>query len=140
MLKLEAASPPSRDLRAQQRTLQHFRHVYNCERPHEALANLRPSDVYASSARPFPSVEPEPRYERLWDVRRVDSTGRVTYRGYRIRIGKGLVHELLAFEPLGEHEYRIHFFTASLGLFDLASGRLTCPGGTRDCERYDVVG
>ena len=49
-LKAEATVPPSSSMRAQQRRFEAFRHEFNGERPHEALAMRYPAEVYRPSA------------------------------------------------------------------------------------------
>lgn len=54
-LKQEAATPPAKDRRAQQRELDRFRQEYNQVRPHEALEMETPASVYEPSAREYPA-------------------------------------------------------------------------------------
>ena len=44
-LKAEATKPPSRNLSAQQKRFERWRHEYNHDRPHESLDMLRPAEV-----------------------------------------------------------------------------------------------
>ncbi len=61
-LKAETATPPERNLRAQQRAFDRFRQIYNQERPHESLAMATPASVYQPSWRPYPERLPELEY------------------------------------------------------------------------------
>ena len=70
-LKGEAIRPPRSTLVTQQRAFNAFRHLYNDERPHEALGQRPPAQHYTPSARPFPSRLPELTYPPDWEVRRV---------------------------------------------------------------------
>lgn len=54
--KQATAMPPAPTLRAQQRAFDRFRAEYNQERPHEALGDRVPADLYT----PSPRVLPEP--------------------------------------------------------------------------------
>lgn len=139
-LKAEATRPPGATPRAQQRAFDKFVRTYNDERPHEALDNRPPATVYTASPRSYTGKPVEPAYKAHWDVRQVDSTGRVTFHGYRIRIASALEGQLLAFEPIEDGLFHIHFFAARLGTFDLRDAMLRCPGGQRRCDRYEVVG
>ena len=45
---------PAEDARSQQRAFDHFRYVYNYERPHEALGLKPPLTAYCRSPRRYP--------------------------------------------------------------------------------------
>lgn len=50
-LKAEATKPPSKNLPAQRKRLERWRHEYNNDRPHESLDMLRSADIYRNSAK-----------------------------------------------------------------------------------------
>jgi transposase InsO family protein len=74
-LKAETAMPPQADLRAQQRVFDRFRQEYNYERPHEALGQKVPADLYIGAPRAYPERLLEPTYPADWQVRRVRNKG-----------------------------------------------------------------
>ena len=80
-LKAETATPPERNLRAQQRAFDRFRQIYNQERPHESLAMATPASVYQPSWRPYPERLPELEYPDRMLPRRVQSKGDIGLRG-----------------------------------------------------------
>jgi len=53
-LKAETARPPAGDLSAQQECFDAFLEVFNEERPHEALGQQRPAELYEVSPRAYP--------------------------------------------------------------------------------------
>ncbi len=55
-LKAETATPPERNLRAQQRAFDRFRQIYNQERPHESLASNARYQVVEAAER-LPELE-----------------------------------------------------------------------------------
>ena len=55
-LKTETARPPEQTMERQQKRFDEFRHVYNDERPHEALGQKRPATIYRPSPRPYPET------------------------------------------------------------------------------------
>ena len=57
-LKAETAMPPKNSIRQQQQAFNRFVEEYNFERPHEALGQRVPADLYTPSPRPFPARLP----------------------------------------------------------------------------------
>jgi len=78
-------------------TLDRWRHEYNHQRPHEALAWRAPATRYRMSERAFPDRLPEPEYD--CETRRVQHGGRVSYRGRVFRVGKALRRETVGVRP-----------------------------------------
>jgi transposase InsO family protein len=95
-LKQETASPPQGNLRRQQQAFQRFQSEYNQERPHEALEYRTPAELYAASARVYPSRLPELEYVPGVEMRRVSQHG-----GVRWKCGRAFVSEVLAREYVG---------------------------------------
>lgn len=79
---------PFADLADCQRRFDAWRHVYNTERPHQAIDLDTPIARYRPSPRPFPEDLPPIEYDSADIVRRVDATGRISYQARRLRIGK----------------------------------------------------
>jgi transposase InsO family protein len=65
-----------------------WRDVYNLERPHEALDLQPPATRYQSSPRPFPETLPPLVYPADLCVRKVDSSGKLSFRGQPYRVGR----------------------------------------------------
>lgn len=91
-----------RDSRAAQESFDAWLPVYNFERPHEALDDSVPASRYRFSTRPFPEAMPEITYGPDDEVRRIDSSGLLWYKGRRIRMGKALQKEYVAVRPTSE--------------------------------------
>ena len=72
-LKAETVRPPDQTMDRQQKRFDEFRHVYNNERPHEALGQKRPATIYRPSPRPYP--ESLPSTPVIWKRARSDRTG-----------------------------------------------------------------
>lgn len=85
-----------------------WRDRYNLIRPHEALQLDTPSQHYQPSQRPFSETLLAIEYNPGEIVRKVHSTGDVTYHDREYRVGKGLVGQYVALRP-----------TAVDGLFDV---------------------
>jgi hypothetical protein len=76
------------DLSACQRDFDPWREVYNRERPHESLGMKVPASRYRMSERRYPEELPSIEYGTELEVRRVQSSGLMRFKGYEVRIGK----------------------------------------------------
>jgi transposase InsO family protein len=117
-LKAEATKPARSSLRAQQRRFDEFREEYNQERPHEALEQRTPGELYQWSARPFPKSLSEPEYPRHFTVERTYSNGHVRIDNITYYVSTALKNELVGLEPLADDRWRVHFGRLPLGILD----------------------
>jgi len=90
---------PADDLRDAQRRFDPWRQEYNHVRPHEALGMATPASRYRPSDRAYEPSPPPPQYARDVAVRKVDSIGKISYRGVGWRIGKAFVGQSIGLEP-----------------------------------------
>jgi transposase InsO family protein len=67
--------------------------VYNATRPHEALGNEPPQSRWYPSERPRPLRLPPVRYPEGTPTRKVMQRGEVSWRGFELMVGAGLVGE-----------------------------------------------
>lgn len=72
-----------------QKSFDRWRNRYNLERPHEALGMKTPAERYVVSSREMPTRLPPLVYNHADQVRTVAETGRISFHGYHIRVGKG---------------------------------------------------
>ena len=117
-LKLATVQRPEADLKHQQVSFERFLQYYNHERPHEALGQKTPAQLYARSARPFPDRLPEPSYASHIEVYRVDSAGLVNRRGMQIYVGSVLQRQLVGLELIGDGLWAVHFGPIIIGKLD----------------------
>ena len=78
-LKAEATRPPAANCRTQQRTFNRFRHEFNDDRPHEALALETPATLYHSSPRSYPAKLPPLEYPTHFETRYVSHNGGIRW-------------------------------------------------------------
>jgi putative transposase len=124
-LKAATAQPPQANLRQQQKAFDEFQREYNEERPHEALGQRTPAEVYQPAARDYPERLPDPRgYPDGWQKRRVQSTGQIKWKGQDISITHALAGQEIGLEPVGDGQWKIHFEHLELGQFDERKRRL----------------
>lgn len=72
--------------------------VYNAVRPHEALGDQPPVTRWRPSRRPRPATPPKIEYPSSATLRKVASTGDITWHCARILIGRGLTGEWVQVE------------------------------------------
>jgi putative transposase len=89
----DTAAPPAATLREQLKRLHSFQHLYNEERPHQALGNDTPAKHYATSPRRFDGVLRQPSYGPDHAVRRVRHNGEIRWQGGTIYISAALIGE-----------------------------------------------
>jgi len=81
------------DASATQRAFDHWRSVYNHQRPHEALAMHVPAQRYCAALREYQDRPPAPDYDDPQRVRRVQDGGLVTWKGHDYSVGTAFIGE-----------------------------------------------
>lgn len=87
------------DLSDTQAGFDQWRHVYNFERPHEALQMQVPASRYQPSLRSFPEVLPPITYRPGDHVRKVQMDGEIWFKGRRFVIGRAFYRQPIALRP-----------------------------------------
>ena len=87
------------DLADAQAKLDPWRHIYNHERPHEAIGLAVPASRYSPSSRPFPETLPPVEYGPDDLVRKVGGNGQLSIRGRTVMIGSALDGQRVALRP-----------------------------------------
>lgn len=109
------------DLAHAQLAFDRWRHVYNHERPHEALQMQTPITRYQPSPRPFPEVLPTIEYGPDDEVVRVKWNGELRFHGQRFQVSSALHRHDVALRPrLGEDGcFDVYFAHQCCGTIDL---------------------
>jgi transposase InsO family protein len=108
------------DLASCQSAFARWRHVYNHQRPHQALDLATPSERYRPSRRCFPEMLAPIEYGPGDIVRKADKEGDISLRSRRIRLGRPFRGEPIALRPTAEDGvFSIHFCTHQIGTVDL---------------------
>jgi putative transposase len=131
-LKPEACEPPSANPAAQQARFDAFQQIFNHERPHEALGQIQPAELYKPQA-PQTFVEPrgDVEYGPEDQIRRIRSRGQIKWNGQEIFVSEAIVGELVALRQQGGGHWIIRFAEVPLGLIDRASAKFTRFGPRR---------
>ena len=114
-LKAETTRPAAASAARQQQRFNAFRQEYNTDRPHEALGLTPPARCYHASPRPMPARLPELEYPAHAEIRRVQTTGIIKWRGARICLTGVLAGEDVALDPTAADEWTVSFGPLVLG-------------------------
>lgn len=121
VLKAETTRPASRHLRAQQRRTDRWAGTYNRIRPHEALGQRVPAEVYRR--RPTRARKVELRYPGRWEVRRVRSNGEIKWRGRKRFVGEAFAGYPIGLKLEAHGRYAVGFAGLLIGeLWDSDGG------------------
>lgn len=108
------------DLLACQGAFDRWRHVYNLERPHEALALATPASRYQPSPRPYPEVLPPLAYGPGDILRKVQAKGELSFHGHTFVVGKAFYGQLVALRPTNDDAlWNVYFHTQAIAQIDL---------------------
>jgi transposase InsO family protein len=117
-LKAEAVFPTLSNIAAQQRRFDRFRRSFNGVRPHEAIGQLAPSDLYKPSKRQLPKRLPELRYPPNMEVRTVTARGYFSFAGHLIWVSEALYKQRLGIEQTDWRRWRVYLGPILLGEID----------------------
>jgi transposase InsO family protein len=82
-----------------QRAFDRWREIYNHERPHESLGMNVPASRYRVSERSYPERVLPVEYAPDLETRKVDVSGRITYRGRVLHVSKALAGKRVGLRP-----------------------------------------
>jgi putative transposase len=123
-LKEETALPARANIRAQQSRFNLFRHVYNHERPHEALNMETPAALYVPSPRPF-TERPEPLlYPDRFELRRVSGDSTLRWKSHKVFVSSLLKHSIVGLDQVSDDVWSVFYGPVHLGWLDEADYRI----------------
>ncbi|EPF5565552.1 IS481 family transposase [Escherichia coli] len=109
-----------------QRAFDHWRTVYNLERPHEAMDMAVPASRYQPSARQFRSNVEPPEYDEGVMVMKVDIRGKLSLRCVSLSAGKAFRNERLGLKETQEDgQYEVWWYSTKVGVIDLKNKSIT---------------
>ena len=123
-LKAETTRPPEQTMDRQQKRFDEFRHVYNAERPHEALGQKRPATIYRPSPRPYPESLPPIEYAGHLETRKIDCRGMMRWKHERIFTSKTLTGEWVGLEEIDDGIWSLYYGPVLLARLDERQMRL----------------
>jgi hypothetical protein len=100
---------------ALQRRSDRWRTNYNHDRPHEALGQRLPAEVYRPSRRPYPQGLPPLVYPQRWAVCLVRKRGDITWQGRQRFIGRAFAGERLGLKRAGDQRWNVYLGRQLIG-------------------------
>jgi putative transposase len=126
VMKGETIRPPAHTVRGQQHRTTVWLRGYNRLRPHEALGQKTPAQLYRNSQRRFPLTLPRLKYPLSYRVRHIRSNGEIRWRGRKRFIGEAFIRQSVGLKQLRRGTYAVYFASLLIGhLYDKD------PGGMR---------
>ena len=123
-LKVQTCDPPAPSLAEQQARFDAFRVEFNDDRPHEALGQRQPKQLYTASPRSYPDRIDDPSYDADEEVRRVRSSGEIKWRGSMRFISEALVGEAVGIREREDGHWLVRFADVPLVVIDRSSGKV----------------
>jgi hypothetical protein len=111
------SAPPGRRMLDQQRVFDRFRKEYNEERPHEALGQRTPAELYEASTMCYPRKPASPSYPKDWSVYRVRANGTIQMPLRTLMVSTSLVGEPVGIEHHADGSARLFYGPLLLGNF-----------------------
>jgi transposase InsO family protein len=120
-LKTETTQPASSNLSSQQRRFDRWRKYYNEQRPHEAIAQRYPSELYCPSAKAASLKPASLQYPTPLIRRYVKSGGEFNFCGRCYFLSEALSGYHIGLKPIGVGKYEMWWGQLLVGLFEPAS-------------------
>lgn len=100
--------------------LEHWRHTYNHDRPHQSLDDQVPADRYRPSPRPYPAQPPAPVYGPEDTVRLVRGNGCCSFHNRDWPIGRGVIGKPVGIRPTAiDGVFAVYFCHQQVATIDL---------------------
>jgi hypothetical protein len=123
VFKAETTRPASAHRRAQQRRTARWVSTYNEVRPHQALEQRTPAEIYRRQLSRRRQVVL--RYPGHWTVRRVRSNGQIKWRGRKRFVGEAFVGYPVGFKPPSGGKSLAYFANVLIGeMWDTDQGAM----------------
>ncbi|HTQ42511.1 MAG TPA: IS481 family transposase [Polyangiaceae bacterium] len=137
-MSVELEASPEDSLPTQQRACNRWRQQFNHVRPHAALKNKTPADVYKPSPK-----KPKQRvalYPTGWLVRRVHRGGDIRTASGQYFLSQALAGHRVGLEPVDGLRWRAWFHQVDLGLIEIVPDTLPPTLDRSFAARHRLVG
>lgn len=117
-IAMEVERCPETNVKQQRAALETWRHIFNYERPHEALGMDVPSNIYRRSEHKWTEQDQELSYPTNFLKRKVSNSGWIKIYGTPIRISTALSGWHVGLRTMENQQYLVHFGALLLGTID----------------------
>ena len=117
-IRSELQLAPADGREASQTLFDEWRHMFNWERPHEALQMQFPGSLYSPSERVYEPGPVDISYSPNWLERRVSHAGHIKFHGHQIFISQALDGMVVGLQPVADR-LDVWFDYLRLGHIDL---------------------
>jgi transposase InsO family protein len=118
-LQSECVRPLELTMEEQEMQFRTFISYFNDERPHEALGQRVPSDIYVRSEREWNGLLMSPEYGPEYIVKKVRDRGQISWRGADPFIGRALADEYIGLKEADNGDYwLVYYGPVFLGTMD----------------------
>jgi transposase InsO family protein len=108
------------DLAQAQRRFDAWRHIYNHERPHQAIGDEPPVNRFHKAPRAFPETLPPITYDAGCLVRRVQKDGRISFMNRNLFVSYAFAGQPIALKPTErDGVFEVLFCAFKVGMLDL---------------------
>ena len=114
--KADLASPAAATPRGQQWRNSRWIVYYNWQRPHEALGQRVPAELYRKSRRRYQPRLPLLVYPQRWRKRRVTASGYIRWRRRLRVIGRAFGGQDVGFKPVSNGVHEVYFARQLIGV------------------------
>ncbi len=123
-MKKEATRPASRNFLKQQERFDRFVHVYNQERPHQALDMKYHSELYVTSSRPYQGLS-DLEYPFHDHTITVTNCGRICLGKRKINLSTVFAGQNVGVKQIEPKVWLVSLMQYDLGYFDSETDRVT---------------
>ena len=122
-LKQDTAKPPAFNLLQQQEKFDHFQKVYNYERPHQAIANKYPAELYTPSTRVYKGL-PDIDYPFADKIVTITKCGRICIGKKKISVSSVFAGQNVGISQVDDKIWLVQFMLYDIRYFDMDTCRL----------------
>ena len=115
VMNRETAQPPAWTVRGQKNRTTVWLHGYNHLRPHEALGQRTPAELYRPSPRKYPESLPTLNHPVSYQVRQIRSNGQIRWQGRKRFIGEAFVRQSVGLKQLRRGIHAVYFAGLLIG-------------------------
>ncbi len=130
-LEAEAARPRAPTVALQQATLDAWREDFNTQRPHQALDQRCPADLYTPSSRPYVEAGLAWVYPIDHQVKRVRGDGYISWQDNKLYLTEALAGETVALARRDDGDWAIRFRQFDVARVGAENGQLIRSGLAR---------